>query len=260
MWTVALWCMTCAAIWSFAAQAAAEPTRGTGGYGDEAPRQRDGVPEDEAREAFREGTEAALAQRWSEAERAFGRAYALSRAPSALFNQAVALRAMGMHVAARDAFARLLAMDDAQLTHQQRVDAVLLRDESAARVAVLELRGLDAGPHDLLVDGARREDDRVRPMRLELDAGAHHVEVRRVGYEPFAREVALEPGESSTLQVAFTPADTRAAPASARTRRVLWWVGGSVALLLGAAAVTWGVTRDDHEPLEPRAEVVVRVP
>jgi PEGA domain len=42
--------------------------------------------------------------------------------------------------------------------------------------------------------GAARED-------VELRAGTHHIEVVRPGYQPFARDVTIEPGKTSEIDI-----------------------------------------------------------
>jgi len=95
-------------------------------------RAQEGTGQDEAREAFRLGGEAATEERWADSEVWFGRAYALSGAPSALYNRAVALRALGRHVDARDAFRTLLTLD---IDDTVRADAQRLLAEEERRAA-----------------------------------------------------------------------------------------------------------------------------
>ena len=109
---------------------------------------------DAAREAFLRGQEAADSGRWADALREFEQAYLMSGVPTALFNAGMALRALGRHKEARDTFDRLIeSHPDSPATEQARP----LRDEEAARVAVLELAGLDpSAEYELRLDGRRR--------------------------------------------------------------------------------------------------------
>jgi hypothetical protein len=59
------------------------------------------------------------------------------------------------------------------------------------------------------VDGRRVQGDTVA-----VDAGTRHVEVRREGYEPFAKTVRVPRGETVLVQVVLTAARPAAPPAS----------------------------------------------
>src|SRR5690606_36962585 len=97
---------------------------------------------DEARSLFIDGSGDVEGFRWADAIPKFERSYALSCAPSALYNLAMALRALGRHRDARDAFDRLLG-DHPDFSGELRELAVRYRREEAARVAVLLLAGID---------------------------------------------------------------------------------------------------------------------
>jgi len=164
--------------------------------------QSDGAPvteEVDGREAFRRGSEAAAEERWADSERWFRRAYELSGVSSALFNQAVALRALGRHREARDAFRTLLAGD---VEGAVRDTATQLMAQSVARVATIAIEGLEAGEeHAVQLDGETRPDDLSRPLEIEADEGAHSVLVVRSGYQPLTRSVTVEAGGRATLRL-----------------------------------------------------------
>lgn len=218
--------------------------------------------DDEARTAFREGTEAAETERWADSERAFRRAYALSHAPSALFNRAVALRALGRHVEARDAFDELLAETDAPLESDLRESARTLRAESASRVASLTLTGLTLSPHRIRLDGRSVNDSMSRPLVFELDEGLHTVEVTREGHTSAVLSEELLPGEKRELRITLSPLPSSVAPAEKTRKHVWWWVGGAAAVVASGLTATTIVLlrRDDDEPLSPRASTVYEVP
>ncbi len=161
----------------------------------------DGLRHDAARRAFQEGTEAAETERWADSERAFGRACGLSHASSALFNQAVALRALGRHLEARVAFDQLLGRTDVEVSTELRTSALRLRAESAVRVARLELTGLALEVHRIRVDGNQVPDTQARPLRLELSEGWHTIEVSRAGRVPFVASEEFGPGQQHMLRV-----------------------------------------------------------
>ncbi|MEM1414840.1 MAG: tetratricopeptide repeat protein [Myxococcota bacterium] len=179
---------------------AATPVHGQAGG---APSDTGAAAEAEAREAYRLGTEAAAEERWADSERHFRTAYALSGVTPALFNQAVALRALGRHREARDAFGEVLR--DEELTPALRSRAASLRAESARRVATLVLSGLTEAPHRVRLDGQTVEDTGARPLRLDADEGARTLTVEREGYLVFRWSGDLAPGETRPLTISLDP-------------------------------------------------------
>jgi hypothetical protein len=214
------------------------------------------VIEDEAREAFLRGTEAAEAERWADSERAFRRAYELSGAPSALFNEAVALRALGRHVQACDAFARLLSLPREVVGDAMRAQAEHLRAESSTRVATLELAGSGLSDAEVRVDGVLLAPD-VPQSRVPVDEGEHVLIVTRPGQPPFTRRVSVAGGEHARVLV---PASLPGGSPRSRRARALWWIAGTVAVVAGASVAAILATRNDDEPLEPRAVTRFEVP
>ncbi len=167
----------------------------------------DDAERDEARALFVAGSAAVDGGRWADAVASFERAYALTDAPSALYNLAIALRALGRHREARDAFARLLERHT--IDEDLRATATQMRHGEAARVAVLELVGLDEdAPHAVRFDGrdvagadeARRAR---RPIVIETDAGAHTLVAERDGFQPFVWEGTLDDGQRRSVRAVF---------------------------------------------------------
>ncbi len=194
---------------------------------------------EEARALFVAGSAAIENGRWSDAVSSFERAYAITGAPSALFNRAFALRALGRHREARDDFARLLTEHD--LEASMRTDAERYLAEERARVAVLELAGLAEVPHALRLDGRDLADAGDRPLRLDLDAGEHSLTAEREGYEPFRWEGTLADGERRRLDVVLQPlALTLEAPRGDDTAvHVVIVVAVIAALAAGGAVLGW---------------------
>lgn len=203
--------------------------------------------EDEAREAFRRGSEAATEERWADSEREFRRAYELSGVTSALYNQAVALRALGRHVEARAAFDVLLQDPDA-LDPRVREEAERIRREAEARIATLVLAGLGAEGAEVRIalDGEETRDDGSRPLELEVDPGHHALTVERPGFESFRWSGDLEPNAAETIEVSLvalpelTPeviVVERTTPGTSVVEEAWFWVVLAV-LVLGAAAGT----------------------
>lgn len=219
--------------------------------------------EPDAREAFARGSEAASEERWADSERWFRRAYELSGVSSALFNQAVALRALGRHREARDAFRRLLGED---IDPSVRETARELMEQSAARVASLRLQGLDPDTeHGVQLDGEPREDDRRRPLVLETDEGTHSVLVVRSGYEPFTWTGRVEPGGMVSVPVELQALPEHRVVVRETVREntsvfeePAFWIIIGVVLAATAAAITTGVVFDQAQ-LQPMSGVRIEL-
>lgn len=209
----------------------------------------------DAREAFRLGSEAAAEERWADSERWFRQAYELSQVASALFNQAVALRALGRHREARDAFASLLEGDvDAAV----RASAEQLMRQSANRVATIQLDGLDDdADHSVQLDGAPQADEGQRPLTIEADEGSHSILVVRPGYEPFTWSGTAAAGSTVHVEVALEAVPEQTVVVRETVREgvsvfeepVFWIVVGLVAAA-GGAAIGIGVAYDQAQ-LQP---------
>jgi tetratricopeptide (TPR) repeat protein len=200
----------------------------------------------QARQLFIDGSADVEAGRWADAIESFERAYALSCAPSALYNLAMALRALGRHREARDAFDRLMS-EHPNLTGELQTNTVNYRREEAARVAVLELAGIepDLRP-EISFDGEPYADTGQRPIAIETDAGTHSLVLQIPDYRPFLWEGRLRDGQHETVDVSFTPLPIGEGG-------VEWWpilVGIGAALLIGAG-IGVGVYLWDEQQLDP---------
>jgi hypothetical protein len=210
----------------------------------------------EARALFVAGAEAARAGRWSDAVVRFARAYELSRVPAALYNLAFALRALGRHVEARDAFEELLAEHSAALDPAMLAESQRLVVEERTRIATLYIDGLaPSRRHELRLDGARIPDEGTRPVRLEADPGQHTVMVGAEGFQPFVWEGALTDGEQRHLRASLKPEKV-----TTRIERVeveddslfespVFWSIVGVALI--AAGVGVGIHLQNEAQLDP---------
>jgi len=215
--------------------------------------QQDCAPTDvdiqEAQALFVAGGAAIEAGRWADAIDNFSRAYQLTCAPSALYNYGVALRALGRHREARDAFDRLLT-DHPDLGGETRSNAETYLREESARVAVLELVGVapDARP-ELSLDGVGIADDGERPILLETDAGSHSLVARIPEHQPFVWEGRLEDGQRARIDVVFDAIPTGSGGVDPLAV-ILPIVG---ALLIGGAIATIVVLQEEAqlEPLHP---------
>lgn len=199
----------------------------------------------EARELYRQGTEAVESHRPSEALAAFERSYALSGASVALYSLAYTLQVVGRYREARDTFDQLLR-EHRDLEPSIASEARRLRAEVAGRVARLSLAGLpEEGEPTVLLDGERVPDPGERPLSVESDPGLRVLRVDASGFEPFTWRGELAAGDRLTLDVIMNPLG------GSITDSALFW------LAIGAAVLTTGVITGvilyDNAQLAPRS-------
>lgn len=209
---------------------------------------------DRARSLFVDGSHDVEGFRWADAIPKFENSYALSCAPSALYNLAMALRALGRHHDARDAFDRLLA-EHPDLGGELRTNAETYRREEAARVAVLLLAGIEPDMQpDIHFDGETVVDDGSRPLRIEADSGAHSLVARIPAHQPFLWEGRLGDGQHETIELRFNPL-----PAASDIDLLPILLGIGAAVLVGVAIGVGVYLWDDAQirPLSPDRLVVV---
>jgi len=214
----------------------------------------------EARSLFVAGTAAVEAGRWADAVEKFERSYELSGVAAALYNAATALRALGRHHDARDAFDVLLRVHGGDLEDEMKRSAQTLREEEAARVAVLELGGLPP-PGELTVrlDGTLATDEGGRPLAIETDAGTHTLRVELPQHEAFLWDGRLRDGEHMALRVQLRRIvlDDRSDDSNFFESPIFWGIAGGV-LVVGAVIV--GLLLYDAQQLDPLSPNVVELP
>lgn len=220
----------------------------------------------EARARFLAGAAAVEAGRWADAVENFERSYELSGAPSALYNLALALRALGRYVAARDRFDDLLRVDD--VGGEIRQSARDLRAEVARRIATVHVEGLPRrGEVDVRLDGRPVTDPGTRPLEVATDPGDHTLVAEREAHQPFVWEGRLDDGQQEYLQVRWIPIrsagsapfDPIEAPPERRSiasRPAFWIVLGVV---LAGAAVTLGVLLGGGDRVQPLSDMPVDI-
>lgn len=212
---------------------------------------------EEARALFAAGQAAVDAGRWTDALDAFHRAYELTHAPSALFNAAFALRALGRYEDAEAAFVELLALDGVR--HPMRVEATGYLAEVRGRIAHIELDGL---PDDAITtihfDAEGIADDGTRPLVLTTDPGHHAIDVSLTGHERFEWAGDLADGQSLHLAVSLPLGTTGGRPAEVWEEGWFWVVIG-VAVAGVVAGVVGGVIADQNAQLQPQGPLVVRL-
>ena len=194
------------------------------------------------------GTEAANAGRWADALKRFQASYSLAPNAAALFNAAVALRALGRHKEARNAFDRVLDEHGDDLDAATRRSAEDLRAESTARLAKVHIATF-AGC-DLRLDG--KAITSAGSMRaLEIDPGAHTFSAECPRRHTMTKELTLGEGTSTNLslepELIQTVVVTRQAPPPSPVPWILIGVGGAVAI---AGAIMIGVGAVDRSRVE----------
>lgn len=196
-------------------------------------------------EAFRAGEAAATEERWGDALEHFRTAYDLTALPTALYNVAFALRALGRYLEARDAYDELLTLE----VPSELLDSALeYRAEVAGRIASLSLTDLSTERHDVRVGGAARQDTLLRPLLVEADPGPTLLEVRREGFTPFEWSGTLGEGDHVDLSVILAPL-----PSGGGIEREPWlWI--VVGVVVVGAAVALGVVLDDQAQLRAPAD------
>ncbi|MEZ4410430.1 MAG: PEGA domain-containing protein [Polyangiales bacterium] len=168
-----------------------------------------------ARAAFDEGVAHARADRWEAALAAFARSRARVDRPGTALNVALALRHLGRLREARQALRECLAMPETSAEADIARDAALLLNVVNDAIATLTLSAA-VTPLTVRVDGEIAQDPRV----IELDPGAHRVEVSSPGHVPRAFTLDLAPGArvsravdlevvSATVTLSATPRDAR---------------------------------------------------
>ena len=220
--------------------------------------QPDAARETEARALFASGRQAADAGLWSEAVDRFSRSYEAFPTASALYNLAVALRALGQHIEARDALARLLSEHQGELSEAQEGDARDLLAAEGVRTARIALEGLPRDSLEVAIDGGARDDTGERPLVLEVNPGEHRLRVAGEGYEPYEWEGALLEGQRLRIDVALAPSLAEAAPsdvedsASVLSSPWFWVITGAIVLGAAAAAIVVLGQPEQIEPLSDR--------
>jgi hypothetical protein len=207
----------------------------------------------EGRAAYARGLTAADEVRWSDALREFERAYELARVPSALFNVATTLRALGRHVDARDTLTRLLR--DHELDAETQAEAARLLREESTRVARLRVGGLPTIDRlELRLDGRLTPLGTARPLELFVDPGTHVVEASAPAHTAARWEGTLTDGAVEDVTLTPTPlAIPRPTPAAPPAPRAsggssAWiWITLAVVVVAGAGVGVGLYLQDDAQ-------------
>lgn len=204
----------------------------------------------------------------------FRRSYELEPNWRALNGQALALTALGHHVEALTAYQRLLKKHERELG-EKRADRVRSRiREASARVGHLQLEVAQPDVKvtidgELVLEGSASKE-------LVLDPGAHAVEARATGFEPYLATLRLEPGERQRLSITLAreqpvamqpkpprkdqPPETSIKQPHAQPQRdpstswVPWTLAGSSAVLVGVGAVLQLQASSDFDDFDRSVE------
>jgi len=217
---------------------------------------------EEARALFAAGQAAVDAGRWPDALAAFERAYELTNVPSALFNAAFALRALGRFREAELAFSELLTLEGTR--DDMRAESEGYLAEVRARLATVRLLGLPDAEGELVVrlDATPVPDPGVRPLEFRADPGHHVVDVSRPGYDRFEWTGELTNGEARTLAVELFPSSAGSSSAEGgdvTSEAWFWVVMGIVAAGSIAGGVVGGIFADQAAQLQPESMMSVRL-
>ena len=184
-----------------------------------------------ARALFDDATTAAGEERWADAADGFREAYSQSNAPAALYNYALALRALGQYLAAREALDRF---ERDHSDHQMAGSAREVRAGLAERVARLTLGNVPEGA-SVMYDGE------AGPTSTELDPGRHTIVVDAEGYESWVHTLDLAEGADATVAVELSTLPTGGSNEGGEVSVGAWTLMGVGAAAL-AASIGTGVT------------------
>ena len=248
-----------------------------------------------ARTLFVQGTQAAKEGAWARARDAFAASYALRPSMRTLFNLGIARVELGELVAASEALRAFVREADPA----READNLSVARRELARIEPLIAHvrvDAAAGAQDQLEVDGKVLPNGVIGTELPLDPGPHRIRWLRPERVVAEEQIALEPGQRTTVALEATPAPpeppklvtplpppsepepsssavpafaTRSQPEhqdqpSKRKRR--WLIGTAVAAaLVGGGLATYFLTRDDDEPeleLVPSTatETVWRIP
>jgi hypothetical protein len=231
---------------------------------------------EEARQAFRDGAEAAKGGRWGDALTHFGRSSALRPHAATTYNRGYCELMLGRPAIARRLLTRALAEDDARPGQLGELRAsaehhLAASEKAVARISIVAPAGtrvtIDGRPLELerqgppaLLSGGTREPGPAEPLpagsvEIIVDPGQRSVEVRRPGdTAPKQHALTLQSGARAELVV---PAEApKAAPVAEqpglmgqkRAAIVLAGLGGASfvvgGVLAGVAGGHWGDAQD----------------
>jgi hypothetical protein len=203
---------------------------------------RDGTGSEErlrGREHFEIGIQLVRERRWEDALQEFEASLRSRRSGAAMRNRALCLEQLGLHQAAIEGFQDYLDFAGDDLRGAER-RAVEQRIEANRRRLVPLTLDVNMGGAELLVDGQRHDGD-PNGVTLRLDPGVHSLELRRSGYQPLRRDVALATGSPHQLSLTLQPQPRRGTTISSTgqsKRRLHPWMFWTVLVMADALFAT----------------------
>ncbi len=157
----------------------------------------------EAKRRFEAGKKLYAEHACTEALAEFEVAYGLVHRPSMLRNIGLCHRELRHFAEAYDAYDRLLKIHGTELTATDRDAVKQALDELSELSAALVLTSNEAGAN-VEVDGKSLGTTPV-PGSFRVSLSSHHVVVTKPGFEPFTKDVAVQPNQSVTVEVTLAP-------------------------------------------------------
>lgn len=206
---------------------------------------------EEARALFAAGQAAVDAGRWTDALDAFHRAYALVHVPSALFNAAFALRALGRYLEAQEAFEELVGLHG--MTPAMLTEARGYLAEVRGRIGHIRLDGLpDDEITTLHLDAEGVVDNGSRPFVLSADPGHHAIDISLTGHDRFEWVGDLADGQTLRVAVSLPLSPVVSVGGPTEIWQQAWfWVVIGVAVAGIAAGIVGGIIADQQAQIQP---------
>lgn len=167
----------------------------------------------QAKEQFQAGVAAYEAQRYADALAHFQEAYRIKPHPLVRVNMANCYDRLGKPLQAIFHFERFLEESDPSAAQRKEVTEALrvLR----GKVSEVTVRIAPDGASVTIDGGERRRSPILEPIRME--AGKHTIEVALSGYETTRREIVVQGGQRTDVQITLERATTPVPPVVATT-------------------------------------------
>lgn len=202
--------------------------------------QADPAPED-ARALFEAGTEALRRGAYDESIDLLSRSHALLPNVANAFNLGVALLRAGRVVRARDLLSQLESGAFGALADEQRAAVGERMREAESTLAVLEIAVRGAANPTLRIDGVVLETEGAE-ARVEVDPGAHRLEVQAPGAVSETRDLEMRPGVVTNLVIELHPEPPPPVAVVEATSDDGWvWALGTTGVVLAVGGVVLGV-------------------
>lgn len=166
-----------------------------------------------ARKHFRAARDFEEAKQWEDARRELNSAVAIKETPGLRYHLAYCEEQLANYAESLSGYERAQELLDAG---QKAADVAKLIGPAIERVGALVGRvtlKLPSQPlQELLLDGNKLDDPGSEPLRL--NPGAHRLEAKAAGHQPFVKEFVVRAGQAQDIQISLD-AVREAAPAAA---------------------------------------------